>query len=430
MEETALNACFQCGECTAVCPMRRVSKFAPRSIIQEIQAESETMSAVEGAEASAVAAETAETVGTAGVAGAAGTAGAESKEWLWMCLLCGSCLMKCPQGVDFPQFILHAREEQGGALEELLPHRELSQITEIMSILERGVPTDFEGETDESSEIGFFPGCLAYFDLFMDVSGVNYKEIGDYSLKLLNKIGIEPRILPLKCCGHDILFQGKRETFERLVAFNKRKIKESGIKMLILNCAECYFTFKKYYKLEEEGVKVVHLAEILAENMHFIRRAMKEASEASVKSNGTKAVRVAYHDPCALKMLGVYEAPREVLRAVEGVEFVELPHARENALCCGVSGMLLCNDATKALRAFRLGEVREVKADVLVTTCVKCLSHFNCLKREQERLQQQKQGQAEEQSAEEEVRSSGGSSEYEFEICDLAVFLGRLLLAE
>ena len=92
--------------------------------------------------------------------------------------------------------------------------------------------------------------------------------------------------------------------------------------------------------------------------------------------------------------------------------------------------MLLCNDATKALRAFRLGEVREVKADVLVTTCVKCLSHFNCLKREQERLQQQKQGQAEEQVAEEEVRSSGGSSEYEFEICDLAVFLGRLLLAE
>jgi len=69
-----------------------------------------------------------------------------------------------------------------------------------------------------------------------------------------------------------------------------------------------------------------------------------------------------------------------------------------------------------------LSEVREVKADVLVTTCVKCLSHFNCLKREQERLQQ-KQGQA----AEEEVRSSGGSSEYEFEICDLAVFLGRLL---
>ena len=196
--------------------------------------------------------------------------------------------------------------------------------------------------------------------------------------------------------------------------------------MLILNCAECYYTFKKYYKLEEDGVKVVHLAEILAENMHFIRKAMKEAGEASVKSCGTRAVRVAYHDPCALKMLGVYEAPRVVLRAVAGVEFVELPHARENALCCGVSGMLLCNDATKALRAFRLGEVREVKADVLVTTCVKCLSHFNCLKREQERLQQ-KQGQAEEQAAEEKVRSSGGSSEYEFEICDLAVFLGRLL---
>jgi Fe-S oxidoreductase len=72
--------------------------------------------------------------------------------------------------------------------------------------------------------------------------------------------------------------------------------------------------------------------------------------------------------------------------------------------------MMNCNDMSKALRTFRLAEVKATGVDMLVTSCPKCLAHLNCLKHETER-----EGQ-------EEVER-----EYNLEIVDLAVFLGRLL---
>lgn len=376
-----LNACYQCGECTAVCPMRRVSKFSPRSFIEMRH----------------------EIIG-----------GASHEEWRNMCLLCGACYMKCPQCVDFPQFIIQIRSSLG-VPDDVLAHRELSLISEIMSSPSiRSEKTELKGETSNKSDIGYFPGCLPYFDLFMDVSGVNYREIGDYSVKLLNIIGIKPRILPLKCCGHDMLFQGKRDVFERLMNFNRNYVRENDIKMIVFSCAEGYYTFKRYYDMD---VEIVHISRLLAEHAYEIEsvievgnREREDADSAYGESgcaSGGEKLRVAYHDPCALKMLREYDAPREVLRRISCVDLVELPHARDDALCCGVSGMMFCNDLTKALRTLRMNEVREVGADFLVTTCVKCLSHFNCLK--MERMNEMR----------------GGT--YNFEIMDLSVFLGKLI---
>jgi len=59
------------------------------------------------------------------------------------------------------------------------------------------------------------------------------------------------------------------------------------------------------------------------------------------------------------------------------------------------------------LRVLRLAEAEAKDVDILITTCPKCLSHFNCLKHEQ-----------------------GAESNYKFEIMDLVVFLGRLAMRE
>ena len=95
-----------------------------------------------------------------------------------------------------------------------------------------------------------------------------------------------------------------------------------------------------------------------------------------------------------LKRFQLYDAPRDAIKK-SGVKYVELMHSKDNSLCCGVSGMMNCNDMSKALRAFRLDEVKEKKVDVLVTTCPKCLSHFSCLKYEKEK-EEEKEGEGEE----------------------------------
>ena len=64
--------------------------------------------------------------------------------------------------------------------------------------------------------------------------------------------------------------------------------------------------------------------------------------------------------------------------------------------------MMNCNDRSKALRKARLDEAKDTGADVLITTCPKCLAHLTCMKTEQESVEN-----------------------YEFEIKDLTVFLAE-----
>ena len=77
--------------------------------------------------------------------------------------------------------------------------------------------------------------------------------------------------------------------------------------------------------------------------------------------------------------MGEYDAPRKLLKALEGVglKFTEMERIRENSMCCGVSAFNYCNDHSKAIRVDRLKEAENV-ADCLATTCLKCQIHFNC----------------------------------------------------
>jgi len=365
--------------------MRRVSKFSPRSFVYNLTANANAFDTAENEQ--------------------------------WNCLICENCYIICPQGVDFPALILNLRregEEGAKAKEDILAHKIFSEIATFMTFFDKGVPTDFKGEIDEESEYGYFPGCLDYLDLFMDV-GVNYHEIGDYTVKLLNEIGIKPKIMSLKCCGHDVLYQGNYKIFEQLAAYNTEKIKELGIKKLVVSCAEGFLTFKNYYELEAMGVEVIHISQLLSERMGF----------SDVEKARNRAITVTYHDPCAMKRFQLYDAPRNAIKK-SGVKYVELTHSKDNSLCCGVSGMMNCNDMSKALRAFRLSEVKERNVDVLITTCPKCLSHFSCLKHESEK-EGEKETEGEGEGEEDTEEKSEGGNEYNFEIVDLAVFLGRLL---
>ncbi len=365
--EEKLRHCYQCGVCTAACPVRKVKTFSPRGIIYDVI-----------------------------------SAGAPADERVWDCLVCNSCYDACPQGVDFPNWIVDCRREvKPKKGRELAAHKGVfSEITELMAYLDSGIrydSLDLGGIKDDNSEYGYFPGCLPFFDLFMDVD-VDFFEIANSSVRLLNAMGIKPRILELKCCGHDILYQGDEETFERLLQYNTEEITRSGIKKLVLSCAECFLTFKKYYKIEEMGIEIFHISQLLSD---YLRE-----DELDIDDGNIKGV-ITYHDPCALgKHMKIYEAPRSVIKHItekgKDIRFVELLHSSERSQCCGVSGMMNCDDFAKALREEKLREVKASGADILVTTCPKCVAHLNCLKKDKK-------------------------EEYDIEIMDLTAFLSGLL---
>ena len=113
-----------------------------------------------------------------------------------------------------------------------------------------------------------------------------------------------------------------------------------------------------------------------------------------------------YHDPCRLgRQMEIYDEPRDLVCSIEGVDLVEMEHHGEDALCCGVSSMMSCNEDSRALRVQRFDEVRATGADIMLTSCPKCVTHFECLKFE-------------------------GDPKHGFEILDVVSFLARQVEAK
>jgi Fe-S oxidoreductase len=284
--------------------------------------------------------------------------------------------MGCPQQVDFLSFI---KEERAGKQPLEIAH--LGVFTEFAELSSKIDGTAKPESSD--SKYGYFPGCVDSLGLFLHDVKTDFGEITTSSLKLLDKIGIKPRVMDMKCCGHDVLWQGKKDVFDRLKNYNTKYIKDSGIDTLVTSCAECYRTFSKDYDL---GIKVIHISELM--------------DKLGLKINA----EVTYHDPCRLgRHMGMYDAPRKALIA-NGARIKEMEHSKENALCCGVSSFMNCNEQTKALRIARMDEAEATGAKTMITTCSKCLAHFNCLKNEKDAIKK-----------------------YDIDVVDLSVFLAREL---
>jgi heterodisulfide reductase subunit D len=344
IQETKTYLCLECGKCTGLCPIsRRNPDFSPRAMIEK---------ALLGFEDELT-----------------------YNRDLYSCLTCYACSTKCPGDVDFPLFIQKARGVasmvgQTGdcahsgvlhAMFRLMANPKMNQnrldwLTEDLKVAEQG-------------DIMFFVGCAPYFEHAFDFETGSI-EISRASVRALNAVGIEPVLLPdEKCCGHDALWTGDVETFRRLAEHNAAIIKEAGIKKIVFSCPEGYRTFKEDYpKYVEINCELQHISEFLAD---AIAEGKVNLSEVNKK--------VTYHDPCRLgRHLGIYDPPRKAIAAIPGIEMVEMEHNRDNSLCCGTSAFVNCDACSRQMRVDRLLEAKATGAELLITSCPKCQTHFRC----------------------------------------------------
>ena len=250
------------------------------------------------------------------------------------------------------------------------------------------------------SNDGYYPGCVDYIDQEMIFSHVNegtmnLGETTTAAFTLFEELDQEVTYLGrdfLKCCGHDQKWQGLTEVFEKLKTYNQKKIGESGIDTLVTSCAECFRTFALDYELED--MKVMHTTEFLTEKGFDMQLQTEED------------ITVTSQEPCRIgRQMNIYDEPRNLVQSIDGVSLVEMEHNKEDGLCCGVSSMMSCNENSRGLRLQRFDEVKATGADVMLTTCPKCVSHFECLKFE-------------------------GDPRHDFEILDVVSFLARQVNAK
>ena len=182
------------------------------------------------------------------------------------------------------------------------------------------------------------------------------------------------------CCGSTLYDFGFRDNLESLVRSNWDKMQGLADKTFVFLSPHCQeFVVRRYPEVvpESRGLKTQHISQVLA-------RALKSGKLRSKKGDKLK---VSYHDPCYLgRGLGIYDAPRQVLASLDGIELVEMRRNRQNSFCCGARavGGYFADMAGWTARE-RLKDFEETGADLLVTACAYCLDNFQKALPEKER---------------------------------------------
>jgi Fe-S oxidoreductase len=339
-------ACYDCGKCTATCPLSRVGGgYSPRRHVVSAQLGNDQDIFENGS--------------------------------LFRCLTCSQCDERCPAEVGYTTLIQQLREiGHQEEIEPQCPHG--GALHSVMRMMARGGTQQNRLEwlgddlkTDpEHGELFFWTGCTMYYDAFFGDFGVSTLDGTRAAIRLMNHCGVEPVVsAEERCCGHDLLWNGDRASFRQLAEHNVRLVAESGAKTLVTSCAECLRTWMLDYRemFEGEPPRILHISQFMEEN----------SDRLNYRANGEK--KVTFQDPCRLgRHLGIYDPPRKVLQDLPGVEMVEMRRSGKGATCCAGGTWSHCDRFVKEIQVGRLREARETGAGVMATACPKCQVHFRC----------------------------------------------------
>jgi len=210
----------------------------------------------------------------------------------------------------------------------------------------------------EKAEVVFFVGCVASFFPMVQKIPANMA-------KIMEKAGVDFTILGGEewCCGFPLIGAGMPEKLETLKEHNLKKVSDVGAKTVVFTCPSCLHTWKHFYKTD---VELVHASQLIAQLIKDKKITLKKDIN----------VVATYHDPCDLgRNTGIYEEPREVIQAIPGLKFVELPMNRKFSVCCGGGGNVEMTDPNLSAQVaqMKLDSIKGVGADMVVTACQQCV---------------------------------------------------------
>jgi heterodisulfide reductase subunit D len=343
--------CIRCGECLSVCPVyreTRIETLSPRGKVALYRAVGEDTLKVGDVYAGK----------------------------FYTCLMCEACREVCPSGVELDVILNQVRADlaHSGLMPDSL--RRLSEtIVSVGNIsnenneqrlgwTENMESTPVGLDHSGRAEVAYFVGCVS--SLFpasyripqslvetFEKAGVNYALIG----------GDE------RCCGYPLFLNGESERALEMARHNIEAVRATGATKVVMACPSCYHMWKHTYPelLDDgaaDGLEILHETEMLAELARTGRLRFKPWP-----------VTVTYHDSCDLgRKSGIFEAPREILRAIPELELVEMADHHENSLCCGGGGNLETYDRelAQALPRRRLRQAQDAGAKHIIVSCQQC----------------------------------------------------------
>ncbi|NLZ17035.1 MAG: (Fe-S)-binding protein [Desulfobulbaceae bacterium] len=340
----------------------------------------------------------------------------EGKRDLALCLLCGACARTCPNHVPTDAIVSALRREisekdglstigkgvaaltgnprllgtlvRGTKIFSSLLFRRIPETSglrlrfspqnlqdRVLPPLPRRnlfsrLPERLQGKAGKAT-LAFFAGCtITYL----------YPEMGEATARLLNRLGYTVLIPRGQgCCGMPALSSGNGALVEQLAhtntaAFDTAAFPSEPIEHIITACASCGGALTRFYG--EMQTEALHDFSGKVMDIHaFLKKEGCIDTLAALPKNSDR-VKVCYHDPCHLKNHGITREPRELLRALPTVDYVEMDGA---ALCCGLGGTFSASQPglSRAIADRKIAGLSASGAELVASGCPGCIMQLN-----------------------------------------------------
>lgn len=223
----------------------------------------------------------------------------------------------------------------------------------------------FPASGTRRARVAFFAGCVAR---------VTFTALNDATIRVLQANGCEV-IVPAGqvCCGALAAHAGMRDVARELAQENFGAFAGGQVDAIITNAAGCGSTLKEYSHLFDTGTAQAGTADA-AKFSSSVRDVTEFLDQLGIVAPMREIpLRVTIQDSCHLVHgQKIREAPRRLLRAVPGVEIVEMQRADQ---CCGSAGVynITQTQASMDLLAEKMASAKATGAQAIVTANPGCI---------------------------------------------------------
>ena len=332
------------------------------------------------------------------------------------CLLCGSCVDKCPNSVPTDEIIIAAREALARKRGLTTFHMAVGQVIKNRAVMKMGTkmaallgplffkkvpetsglrlrfPVPFVGNRryipalakkaflDRHPEvisgepgkprIVFFVGCMTNFV---------YTEVAEAALVLFRHLGCTV-IIPKgqQCCGLPAMSGGDINTVRELAEKNLLEMEKYEADYVMSACATCGGALHRFYPLVvgKRNPELKARLEALAAKTVDASQLLEQLGLDTAVTGSGEPLRVTYHDPCHLRTRGLTGQPRKLLKGASGVELIEMEGADR---CCGLGGTfnVYHYESSMTINEAKSRAIIETAAEVVATGCPGCMMQLS-----------------------------------------------------
>ncbi|ANU14055.1 Fe-S oxidoreductase [Planococcus halocryophilus Or1] len=388
-------ACVECGRCTNMCPATGTGKMlSPMDLITKLRDNLTNTGAVMTQKKPWVPAMAFNNTQGNQLAMAAGAEGITidelyspsligdviTEEEIWACTTCRNCEDQCPvmnehvdKIIDLRRYLVMTEGKMDPDAQRAMTNIERQGNPWGLNRKEKEnwrdarpdihIPTVKEmNKAGEEFEFLFWVGSMGSFDSRSQKIALSFA-------RLMNEAGVKFAILgnKEKNSGDTPRRLGNEFLFQELATGNIKEFEKAEIKKIVTIDPHAYNIFKNEYP--DFGFK--------AEVYHHTEMLFDLVQDGRLKPQFPVNERITFHDSCYLgRYNDVYDAPREILKAIEGVELVEMKRNREDGMCCGAGGgmMWMEEDAGHRVNVARTEQALEVSPTMISSGCPYCLT--------------------------------------------------------